>query len=98
MLNPQPGVAAALKDPYLGPAWGRKAVEALRRDPRVKAAVQGTEVSVMTLIRDAPPDRYEWLYAAFDGTGLADARMGRADDRKAGLPDATFTIEGPYSA
>ena len=92
----RPGLAEPLTVPYLGPGWGRKALEALRTDPRVKEAVQGLEASVLTRIRDAPEGRYHWLYASFDGTGLADGRMGMDDGEADSLPDPTFTIEGSY--
>ncbi|MCA1819482.1 MAG: SCP2 sterol-binding domain-containing protein [Thermoplasmatota archaeon] len=83
--------------PYLGPEWGRKALEALRSDPRVREAVQGISVSVLTRVTGAAGRRYDWLYASFDAGALADASMGHdGDEAFAKLPAATFTITGPY--
>lgn len=87
---------ASLVVPYLGPAWGKRALEVLRTDARVLAAVQGIEVSILTRITDVPEGRYHWLYAAFDGKGLGDARMGDDDAELETLPPPTFTITGPY--
>jgi len=82
---------------YLGPEWGRLAVEALRSDPRVADAVRGLEVSVLTRITDAPPGRLAWLYAAFDGTRLAEARFGTKADEAEALPEPTFGLAGSYA-
>jgi len=85
--------------PYLGPGWGRQALERLRTDPRVSDAVQGLSVRVLTKVTDAPTDRYTWLYAAFEDGRIAEARMGHDGDAAlAELPPPTFTIEGPYDA
>ncbi|MEK6984910.1 MAG: SCP2 sterol-binding domain-containing protein [Candidatus Thermoplasmatota archaeon] len=83
--------------PYLGPGWGRKALEVMKSDPRVAEAVKGVDLRLLIRIRETPPGRYHYLYAHFDGTGLADGRMGHdGDDILATLPEPTFTIEGPY--
>jgi hypothetical protein len=92
-------VVPALTVPYLGPGWGRKALEVMRTDPRIREAVRGIEVRLLTRIHDAPKGRYGYLYAAFDGTGLSDGRMGHAGDGVLEtLPKPTFCIEGPYTA
>jgi len=93
------GSSGPLTVPYLGPGWGRLALERLRTDPRVGEAVQGLSVRVLTKVRDAPPGRYAWLYAAFEGGSLAEGRMGHdGDGQLDALPAPTFTIEGPYEA
>lgn len=84
--------------PYLGPGWGRKAIAAMGQDPRVKAAVKGVKLAVLTRIENPPHGRYNYLYARFDGTTLADGRMGHeeAELELEGLPAPNFTITGPY--
>lgn len=86
----------ALTVPYLGPGWGKKALAVMRTDPRVKEAVQGIRLRLLTRIRGAPEGRYDYLWAAFDGTGLAEGRMGHeADGGLEGL-DPSVTLEGDY--
>jgi hypothetical protein len=90
------GVAEALTVPYLGPGWGRKALALMRTDPRVQEAVQGVKLRLLTRIRDAPEGRYDYLWADFDGKGLADGRMGNEGDGVLETLAPTVTLEGSY--
>ena len=94
-----PVVAGALTVPYLGPAWGRKALQLMKEDPRIQEAVAGVTITVLTRIEGVPDGRYSYLYARFDGNGLADGRMGNEEVELEleGLPAPTFTIVGPYA-
>ncbi|MEA3144583.1 MAG: hypothetical protein QOG31_1907 [Thermoplasmata archaeon] len=83
--------------PYLGPGWGKRALAIMRGDPRVQEALRGVKVRLLTRITDAPPGRYGYLWAEFDGTGLADARMGHADDAALAALEPTLTLEGTYA-
>jgi len=80
---------------YLGREWGRQALATLRSDPRVKEAVEGLNVSVLTRITGAPEGRYAWLYATFDD-GKVEGSMGKDDSGLEALPAPAFTITGPY--
>lgn len=80
---------------YLGREWGRQALATLRSDPRVREAVAGLNVSVLTRITGAPEGRYAWLYATFDD-GQVEGKMGKDDTALADLPEPAFTITGPY--
>jgi hypothetical protein len=91
-------LGAALTVPYLGPGWGRKALEVMRTDPRVAEAVDGIALRLLIHIKDPPAGRYQFLYAHFDGKGLADGRMGHdGDGTLETLPSPDLAIEGPYS-
>lgn len=90
-------MAAALTVPYLGPGWGRKALDVMRSDPRVQAALKGVKLRLLTRILDAPPGRYGYLWADFDGEGLADGRMGHAGDGVLEALQPTLTLEGRYA-
>ncbi len=70
----------------------------MRGDPRIAEAVKGINIRLLIHIKDPPADRYHYLYAHFDGKGLADGRMGHdTDGVLATLPEPTLTIEGPYA-
>ncbi|HUR61878.1 MAG TPA: SCP2 sterol-binding domain-containing protein [Candidatus Thermoplasmatota archaeon] len=83
--------------PYLGPGWGKKALALMRTDPRVQEAVQGVKLRLLTRILDAPEGRYGYLWADFDGTGLAEGRMGHAGDGVLETLRPTVTLEGDYA-
>jgi hypothetical protein len=81
---------------YLGPGWGKKALAILRTDPRVLEALQGVKVRLLTRVTDAPEGRYDYLWADFDGTGLAEGRMGHVGDGVLETLEPTLTLEGGY--
>jgi hypothetical protein len=82
---------------YLSPAWAEKALRLVETDPRIDRALQGLEVSILTIILHPPKGCYGFLYAAFDGDGLKDYRVGVDFASVAkGLPEPTFTVSGEY--
>ena len=82
---------------YLTEPWAEAALEAVEADPRIRKAVKGIELSVLTIILDPPEGRYGFIYAAFDGKGLADYRVGYDYDAvTSGLQAPTFVVSGPY--
>jgi hypothetical protein len=83
--------------PYLGPGWGKKALAVMRSDPRVREALQGVKVRLLTRITGAPEGRYDYLWADFDGAGLADGRMGHVGDGVLETLEPTLTLEGSYA-
>lgn len=90
-------MGAALAHPYLSAAWARQAIEAVRTDPALQAAMAGHEVSVLVEVDGAPPGRMQALYASFDGKGAADLRVW--EDRASiegvvGKP--TLRVSGSY--
>ena len=83
---------------YLSPAWAEKALRLIETDPRIDRALQGLEVSILTIITHPPKGCYGFLYAAFDQDGLKDYRVGYDFASVArGLPEPTFTVSGEYS-
>jgi hypothetical protein len=90
-------VARTLTVPYLGPGWGRKALAVMRTDPRVQESLQGVKLRLLVRITEVPAGRYTYLWADFDGAGLADARMGHAGDGALEALEPTVTLEGPYA-
>jgi hypothetical protein len=87
-----------LSVPYLGPGWGKQALAVLRSDPAVQEALRGVKVRLLTRILEAPPGRYGYLWAEFDGSGLADTRMGQEGDAALERLEPTLTLEGTYAA
>jgi hypothetical protein len=83
---------------YLSPAWAEKALRLVETDPRIDRALQGVEVSILSIILHPPKGCYGFLYAAFDADGLKDYRVGfdYASVTK-GLAEPTFTVSGEYS-
>lgn len=82
---------------YLSPAWAEKALRLVETDPRIESALGGLEVSLLTIILHPPKGCYGFIYAAFDGDGLKDYRVGVDFASMAkGLPEPTFTISGEY--
>ena len=82
---------------YLSPAWAEQALRLVETDHRIDRALGGMEVSLLTIILHPPKGCYGFLYAAFDGDGLKDYRVGVDFPSVAkGLPEPTFTISGEY--
>ena len=88
---------AAAKVQYLSEPWAQQVLKLVETDPRVKAVLDGLEVSVLTIILHPPKGCYGFLYASFDAGGLADYRTGHDFHAVAkGLPEPTFVISGDY--
>ena len=80
---------------YLSPAWAEKALRLVETDPRLERALQGFELSILTIILHPPKGCYGFLYAAFDADGLKDYRVGfDFASVVRGLPEPTFTVSG----
>jgi hypothetical protein len=78
---------------YLSPAWAEEAARLLRASPRIREAASGLELSLLVRLRDPPPGRVGWVFAAFAGDGVADVRHGAPRDD---APDATVALEATY--
>lgn len=82
---------------YLSPEWAEQALRLVETDPRIRRALAGVEVSLLTIILHPPKGCYGFLYAAFDRDGLKDYRVGVDLQAVArGLPEPTFTLSGEY--
>ncbi len=92
-----PSVRHALAVPYLSEAWAEACLEAVEDDPRILAATKGAKVSLLCIILNPPPERYGFIYVAFDDAGLADYRLGHdyATVTK-DMPTPTFVVSGDY--
>lgn len=67
-------------------------------DARITRTLDGSAVSLLTIITHPPPGCYGFLYAAFDDDGLKDYRVGFDFASVArGLDEPTFTISGEYA-
>lgn len=80
----------------MSPAWAEAAVRAVETDARIREAVRGQKVSLLTVVEDPPPGRYAYIFAAFDEGGLADYRVGHDASALDAMPKPTFTLRGPY--
>jgi SCP-2 sterol transfer family len=90
-------VHAAVQVQYLSPSWAEQALRLVETDPRIDRALQGLEISILTIILHPPKGCYGFLYAAFDGDGLKDYRVGFDFASVAkGLEEPTFTVSGEY--
>lgn len=82
---------------YLSPAWAEQALRLVETDPRLERALQGFELSILTIILHPPKGCYGFLFAAFDEDGLKDYRVGfDFASVVRGLPEPTFTVSGEY--
>jgi hypothetical protein len=45
-------------------------------DPRIKQALDGVALSLLTIVLHAPKGRYGFIYTAFDEGGLVAYRVG----------------------
>lgn len=89
--------AEAKEVQYLSEAWAQEVLKLIETDPRVAKALDGLEVSILTIILHPPKGCYGFLYVAFDADGLADYRTGHDFHVIAkGLPEPTFVISGDY--
>ena len=83
---------------YLSPAWGEEALRLVETDARIRRALGGVEVSLLTIVTGPPKGCYGFLYAAFDADGLKDYRVGfDFASVVRGLGEPTFTISGDYA-
>lgn len=82
---------------YLTEPWAEAALAAVEGDPGIAKAVKGVNLSILTIITGAPEGRYGFFYAAFDGQGLSDYRVGYDYEAVTrGITEPTFAISGPY--
>lgn len=82
---------------YLSQAWAEKALRLVETDQRIERALDGIELSLLTIILNPPKGCYGFLYAAFDADGLVDYRTGHDFHAVAkGLPEPTFVVSGDY--
>ncbi len=82
---------------YLSEAWAQQALRLMEGDERIRKALHGVRLSLLTIVLEAPKACYGFVYAAFDDKGLSDYRVGH-DYRSVakGLPEPTFVISGRY--
>jgi hypothetical protein len=90
---------AAVKLPqYLSEAWAQEALKLIETDARLQRALNGLEVSVLTIVLNPPKGCYGFLYVSFDKGGLADFRTGHDfGSITKDLPEPTFVVSGDYS-
>ncbi len=91
------GKASPAPVQYLSEPWARRVLSVIETDARIAKALDGLEVSILTIILHPPKGCYGFLYAAFDAGGLVDYRTGHDFQAVAkGLPEPTFAISGDY--
>lgn len=82
---------------YLTEAWAEEALQRVEGDDRIHKAVRGIDISLLTIVLNAPDGAYGFLYTAFDENGLKDYRVGKDYEAVAdGLPEPTFVVSGEY--
>lgn len=82
---------------YLSEPWARQVLALIETDARIAKALDGLEVSILTIILHPPKGCYGFLYAAFDANGLVDYRTGHDFAVVAkGLPEPMFVLSGDY--
>jgi hypothetical protein len=90
-------IGAALALQYLTEPWAEEALKRVESDERIHKAVDGIDLSVLTIILHPPQGSYGFLYTAFDGAGLKEYRVGRDYAAVAdGIPPPTFVVSGEY--
>lgn len=83
---------------YLSQPWAEQVLRLIETDPRVHDALDGIELSILTIILHPPKGCYGFLYARFDANGLADYRTGHDFHAVAkGVPEPTFVLSGDYA-
>lgn len=82
---------------YLSQEWAEEALRLVETDQGIRKALDGLDLSLLTIILNAPKGCYGFLYAAFDEGGLADYRVGHDFHAVGkGLPEPTFVVSGDY--
>ena len=94
----RPGKAQQAQLPhYLSEPWAQEVLRLIETDERIARALDGLEVSILTIILHPPKGCYGFLYAAFDANGLVQYRTGHEFHAVAkGVPEPTFVISGDY--
>ena len=82
---------------YLSEAWAQEVLKLIETDERIHSALDGLDISILTIVLHPPKGCYGFLYAAFDAGGLVEYRTGHDFNVVAkGLPEPTFVISGDY--
>lgn len=82
---------------YLTEEWAEQALARVETDERVLEAVRGLELSLLTIILNAPEGAYGFLYVAFDASGLKEYRVGHDYHTVTrDLATPTFVVSGDY--
>lgn len=82
---------------YLTEPWAEEALQRVESDDRIQAAIRGIDLSILTIILNAPKRAYGFMYTSFDGDGLRDYRVGRDFATVTrDLPAPTFVVSGDY--
>ena len=83
---------------YLSEQWAQQALRLVEGDPRIKKALDGVDLSLLTIVLHAPKGRYGFVYTAFDKGGLVDYRVGHDFHTVTkDIPEPTFVVSGEYS-
>lgn len=82
---------------YLSEAWGEAALQRLREDDDVQRALARVDVSLLSIIRDAPEGCFRFIYARFADGVLSDYRVGHDFASVQDVPKPTFTVSGDYT-
>lgn len=82
---------------YLTEPWAEEALKRVESDARIQEAIDGIELSILSIILGAPEGAYGFVYVAFDQAGLADYRVGHDFNTVTeGIPKPTFVVSGDY--
>ncbi len=91
------GVPALLALTYMSEPWAEEALRRVETDARIAKALSGIQLSILTIITEAPEDTYGFLYVRFDGHGLADYRVGGDYQTVTdNIETPTFVVSGAY--
>ena len=97
-LKPPHRSGTLLAIAYLSEAWAEQALRLVEGDPRVKKALDGVELSLLTIILHPPKGRYGFIYTAFDEGGLVAYRVGHDFTTVTkDIPEPTFVVSGEYT-
>lgn len=98
ILKPPRPYGSALAIAYLSQAWAEQALRLVEGDPRIRKALDGVDLSLLTIILHPPKDRYGFIYTAFDEGGLVDYRVGHDFSTVTkDIPEPTFVVSGEYT-
>jgi hypothetical protein len=97
ILKPPTPSPRPLAVAYLSEAWAEQALRLVEGDPRIRQALDGVELSLLTIILHPPKGRYGFIYTAFDEGGLVDYRVGHDfSSVTKDITEPTFVVSGEY--
>lgn len=78
-------------------AWVQAAFDHIRGDPRFAKAAQRVDIGILSILTDAPPESYGFLYVRIGDGELKELKTGhRYEEVAEGIETPEFVVSGDF--